>query len=185
MQDAGFDGEQFAPRFPGIEAMGNFRGDTFWPWLSFEVQDDPLRLDASDGSKLNGFGSAVAAATLVALRRRTRSKHSLAKRPFARWSAGLPSGSPRRRSRFHCDRQSHGGRSRSAGTELWSSFTLRRRTGRATSLASSSSRKAKGRTAIPACAGRGFVPKQRKNRPALAWRLTGQSRPARQATVVP
>src|SRR5688500_20136018 len=36
--------------------MGNFRVDTFSPWLRFEAQDDPLRLPASDAFQHNGPG---------------------------------------------------------------------------------------------------------------------------------
>jgi hypothetical protein len=36
--------------------MGNFRVDTFPPRLSFEAQDDPLRLRASDAFQHNGLG---------------------------------------------------------------------------------------------------------------------------------
>src|SRR6478736_6428082 len=46
----------FAPRFLGIEAVGNFRVETFPPWLSFEAQDDPLGLRAPDGFQPSGIG---------------------------------------------------------------------------------------------------------------------------------
>jgi hypothetical protein len=36
--------------------MGNFGVDAFGPWLSFEAQDDPLSLRASDGFVPNGLG---------------------------------------------------------------------------------------------------------------------------------
>jgi hypothetical protein len=36
--------------------MGNFRVDTFSPWLGFEAQDDPLCLRAFDAFPHNGLG---------------------------------------------------------------------------------------------------------------------------------
>ena len=36
--------------------MGNFRVDTFSPWLSFEAQGDPLGFRAPDGFQPNGIG---------------------------------------------------------------------------------------------------------------------------------
>ena len=36
--------------------MGNFGGNTFWPWLGFEAQDDPLSLLSSDGFQPNDRG---------------------------------------------------------------------------------------------------------------------------------